>query len=336
MQKAQPVVILLLLLVISTTTAAQDSEQSRCDDATQQPGYRACLYDTAFPVDFGNLNRSASVVNAGLPRDVRAETVAIESVEMPYPVFAYTRDEDEVFVIGGTSFLLDQYVSQIDGLGSLGLLGGQSAPHITKYNPFTGEQIRLELDRGVGSDYVGGALMHANGYVYVVFQSHLYKIEPETMTIVSSVDLPRAPGLQSMTTVYNGLTTSRSGGLITKYFSLTGDASTFFLIDPDTLEILAQLEYPSASPRLTVAPAEDGTEYLYHLNQQETYRMAIAPDALMLDTDWMVGFDPYNTGRTDNDEPTSPVIVNGRVFYTTNTLFQAPNPMRIFWQDVEA
>lgn len=228
MKKAQPVVILLLLLVISTTTAAQDPEHPGCDAATQQPGYCACLYDTAFPVDFGNLNRSASVINAGLPRDVSAETVAIESVEMPYPVFAYTRDEDEVFVIGGTSFLLDQYINQIDGLGSVGLLGGQSAPHITKYNPFTGEQIRLELDRGVGSDYVGGALMHANGYVYTVFQSHLYRIEPETMTIVSSVDLPRAPGLQSMTTIYKGLTTSRSGGLITKYFSLMGDASTFF------------------------------------------------------------------------------------------------------------
>jgi len=64
--------------------------------------------------------------------------------------------------------------------------------------------------------------------------------------------------------------------------------------------------------------------------------MAIAPDVLTLDTDWMVGFDPYNTGLADNDEPTSPVIVDGRVFYTTNTLFQAPNPMRIFWQDVEA
>lgn len=50
-----------------------------------------------------NLNCFNSVIDAGLPRDVTAETVAIESVAMPYPVFAYTRDVDEIFVIGGTS-----------------------------------------------------------------------------------------------------------------------------------------------------------------------------------------------------------------------------------------
>lgn len=306
------------------------------ENVITQPGYRASLYATTWPTDMANLNRSNSVVNAGLPRNVTAETVAIESVEMPYPVFAYTRDEDQVFVIGGTSFVLDRYVNEIDWLGNIGLLQGQSAPHITKYNPFTGEQIRLELDRGAGSNYVGGALVHANGYVYVVFQSHLYKIEPQSMTIERSVDLPLAPGFVSRFTIYNGLSTSSTGELITKYWSLVGDASSFFLIDPDTLAITAQLDNPGASPRLTVAPAKDGTEYLYHLNTQETFRMRIEPGELTLDLNWVCRYDPYNTGKAENEEPTSPVVVNGRVFYTTNTIFSATEPMRIFWQDVEA
>ena len=306
------------------------------DNAVTQPGYRASLYDTVWPTDMANLNRSNSVIDAGLPRNVTAETVAIDSVAMPYPVFAYTRDVDEVFVIGGTSFVLDRYVSEIDGMGDLGLLQGQSAPHITKYNPFTGEQTRLALDRGVGSDYVGGALVHANGYIYVVFQSHLYKIEPEAMTIERSVDLPLAPGLASRFTIYNGLSTSSTGELITKYWSLVGEASSFFLIDPDTLVITHQLDYPGASPRLTVAPAEDGREYLYHLNTRETFRMRIGPGALMVDPRWVSLYDPYNTGQAENEEPTSPVVVNGRVFYTTNTEFSATQPMRIFWQDGEA
>ena len=209
------------------------------ENQIDQPGYRESLYDTAWPADMANLNRSNSVVNAGLPRNITAETVAIESVEMPYPVFAYTRNENEVFVIGGTSFVLDRYVDQIDGWGSLGLFDVQSAPHITRYNPFTGDQIRIELDRGEGMDYIGGALIHANGYVYVVFQSHLYKINPDTMTIERSVDLPLAPGLLARFTIYNGLSTGSTGELITKYWSLFGDASSFFLIDPDTLEITA-------------------------------------------------------------------------------------------------
>ena len=45
-----------------------------------------------------NPNRSNTVIDAGLPRDVSAATVAVESVAMTYPVFAYTRDVDEVFV----------------------------------------------------------------------------------------------------------------------------------------------------------------------------------------------------------------------------------------------
>ena len=230
------------------------------ENAGNQPGYRASLYDTVWPADKANLNRSNSVVNAGLPRTITAETVAIESVEMPYPVFAYTRDEDEVFVIGGASFVLDRYVSEIDGMGDLGLLQGQSAPHITKYNPFTGEQTRLELDRGAGSGYVGGALVHANGYVYVVFQSHLYKIEPESMTIERSVDLPLAPGLARQFTIYNGLSTSSTGELITKYWSLVGEASSFFLIDPDWAARYdpyetgqEENEEPAPAPRATIA-----------------------------------------------------------------------------------
>lgn len=299
---------------------------------TDQTGYRPSLYDTVWPTDKANLNRSNSVVNAGLPRGVTAEEVAVESVEMPYPAFAYTRDEDEIFVLGGTSYVLERYVNEIDGLGRG---GGQSAPHITKYNPFTGEQTRLELDRGAGSDYLGGALVHANGYVYVVYQSHVYKIEPESMTIERSMDMPLAPGLAKRFTIYNGLYVSSTGELITKYWTQLGDAAAFFLIDPDTLEITEQLEYPGASPRLTVAQAADGTEYLYHLNKSETFRMQIEPGTLTIDPDWLARYDPYNTGEAQNREPTSPVVVDGRVFYTTNTAWTATNPIHIFWQDVE-
>lgn len=304
--------------------------------SSEQTGYRASLYDTVWPTDKANLNRSNSVVNAGLPRDVAAADVAVESVEMPYPAFAYTRDEDEIFVVGGTSFVLARYVSEIDGLPGLGFGEGLSAPHITKYNPFTGEQTRLALDRGAGSDYLGGALIHANGYVYIVYQSHMYKIEPDSMTIVRSLDLPFAPGVAKRFTIYNGLYTSSTGELVTKYWTQLGDAAAFLLIDPDTLEITAQLDYPGASPRLTVAPADDGTEYLYHLNNRETFRMEIGPRSLTLDPDWISRYDPYSTGQSENREPTSPVVAGGRVYYTTNTSFTSTNPMRIFWQDVEA
>jgi len=295
-----------------------------------QPGYRASLYPTTWPADMANLNRSNAVVNAGLPRDVRAEDVVIETVEMPFPVFSYTRNDDEVFVVGGTPLVLDQYVSAIDGQprGTT-----RTEPHITRYNPRTGAQVRLALDRGTTLPYIGGALVHGNGHVYAISQSHLYRIAPDTMTIVASVDLPRAPAPHHMSTIYNGLSVGRDGYLLTKYFSPTSNASEFLVIDPGTLEVVSSTSHPGASPRLAVA-AFEGREYLYHLNRSQTFRLRLDGTRMALDESWISRFDPYGTGRPENEEPTSPVIVAGRAHYTTNTTFDAPAAMKIFWQSV--
>lgn len=53
----------------------------------------------------------------------------------------------------------------------------------------TMEKTILRMDRGNSVNYTGGLLMHANGNVYAVSQSVLYKINPAKMEIVKSVDL---------------------------------------------------------------------------------------------------------------------------------------------------
>jgi hypothetical protein len=302
-------------------------------DNTEQIGYREALYPTAWPADMANLNRSNAVVSAGFPRDFACEDVRVDSIEMPFPVFAYTRNADEVFVLGGLPLILENYDSDIDGLPF-----GRSPwePHLTKYNPFTGDTKRLVLDKGRGFPYIGAALVHENGYVYVNSQAYLYKINPDTMTIAAGVELPLAPGLGRFITIYNGLSTSRSGQLLTKYFSPVGDRpSMFFQIDPDTLKITAKLDYAGDTPRLTVDVLANGDEYLYHLNRINTFRLKIGADSLTPDENWISHYDPYGTGAKVNAEPTSPVIVKGRVHYTTNTETDAKTPMRIFWQEAE-
>ncbi|MDX1415613.1 MAG: hypothetical protein R3293_15565, partial [Candidatus Promineifilaceae bacterium] len=306
---------------------------SGSDHNPDQLGYRASLYGTAWPVDMANLNRSNAVIDAGLPPDFACEDVRVDTVEMPFPSLAYTRDRDEVFVIGGLPLLLDTYDAAIDGLPK-----GTSPkePHLTKYNPFTGETIQLDLTNGTGGlDYIGGALVHENGYVYVISEGYAYKINPDTMTIAVGAGLPLAEVPGRAETTYNGLTTSSTGNLITKFFSKVTGASTFFIIDPDTLEVLASIDYPGASPRLTVVALDNGEEHLYHLNDFNTFRFKIGENELTLDEDWIARFDPYQTGEEKQDEPTSPVIVNGRVHYTTNTFHNTTTPMRIFWQETE-
>jgi hypothetical protein len=171
---------------------------------------------------------------------------------------------------------------------------------------------------------------HTNGYIYAVSQSHLYKIEPASMTIEASVELPAT----SPATVYNGLLTSSTGELILKSLSFMGGESEILLVDPDTLETTFTTSCACASPRLSLALDENGVEHMYHLNREKTFRYIVEPGSLTLDPNWIASFDPDGTGI--NQEPTSPVIVNGRVYYTTNTNIDAELPMRVFWQDVNA
>jgi pimeloyl-ACP methyl ester carboxylesterase len=306
-------------------TEGQSAETA--EGASDQPGYRAGLYPTNFPTERKNLNGTHELQNTGFPPDITADDLEMEIIEMPYPALMYTRESDELFIIGGMPFGIDRYVSLMDGLPT-----GQNetTPYLAKYNTRTRELTYIDLDQGTTIPYLGGALMHANGYVYAVAQSHLYKVEPASMTVESSVALPAA----SPATIYNGLLTSSTGELILKSLSFAGGESEILLIDPDTLEITFSTPCACASPRLSLAVDENGVEHLYHLNREQTFRYVIEPGLLTLDPNWIASFDPDGTGV--NQEPTSPVIVDGRVYYTTNTNLDAELPMRVFWQDVNA
>lgn len=347
-------ILILSLLIIGLISCNNNPKSTKSTDNTsiEEIGYRASLYETSWPADMANLNRSNAVNNAGFPVGTSSEDVKIETVEMPFPSFAYTRAENEIFVVGGTPFMLGVFDDIMDGTAAKKkknshnklskeemfkkwMIGeSKPEPHITKYNPTTGQQKRVDLTLGNTVPYIGGALMHANGYVYIISQSYLYKIEAESMKIVKTKKLPTVPEPNTINTIYNGLTTSSTGELITKYWELQSPASKFMLIDPNTLDITFELEFPGASPRLTVQRSEDGNEYLYHLNKHNTFRFLIKKGSLTLDENWQARYDPYNTGKDKNEEPTSPVIVNDKVFYTTNTSFMSKTPMKIFWQSI--
>lgn len=310
---------LYLLLFMSTALMAQ------------QPGYRAGTYPTTWPVDMANLNRTSTVVDAGLPLGFDSTDLKIESVQMPFPAFTYTRDSSEVFVFGGMPFLLDLYGRAIK-TGEPGIPDpiyySQFSPYLMKINPFNMDTLSVDLSGGNGFIYLGGALVHQNGFLYAVARARLFKIDPANMTILAMTDLPGTE-----TTIYNGLAVGANGKIITKstVFDTTSTSDGLFvLVDPETLNIDYQLQAATASPRLTIYADSSGNEFLYHLNQDFTYRMRIFEDSLAFDTTWQAAYAPY--GIIDNQEPTSPVIANNRVHYTTNTLFNVNNAMKIFWQ----
>lgn len=337
--------LLIALAIVSCQENSKQNEKGVADKIierglktysnTEQPGYRGGTYPTTWPVDMANLNRSNTVVNVGLPADFDEKSLRIESVEMPFPSFSYTRDANEVFILGGVPYILDMFDSDIK-TGEPGypnpVYYNKSIPYLMKVNPLTMDTMSVNLNGGGGSNYVGGALVHRNGFVYAVVKARLFKIDPSNMEILQMQDLP-LPGKKN--TVYNGLTVSGNGNIITKstIFGTTEGDNKFILLDPDSLKIKFELPMETASPRLTVSIDSLGNEFLYHLNLNYTYRMKILGDSLAVDSIWKAAYAPY--GTIDNQEPTSPVISFKRVHYTTNTVFSAENPMKIFWQQTD-
>ena len=91
--------------------------QSGGEDPEQElSGYRASLYPTHAPTERKNLNGTNSLVGVGFSRDVTVDEIVVDTIEMPYPVLLYTREADEMFVLGGAPLAIANFVSFVDGL----------------------------------------------------------------------------------------------------------------------------------------------------------------------------------------------------------------------------
>lgn len=296
----------------------------------QQHGYREGCYPTTWPVDMANGNRSSCITDAGFPAQPDSALIAYSSIQLPFPVFCYSRDPDEVFVMGGTPLILYNYCKAIE-TGSPTAPGStylsQFTPYLAKINPSSLNTQIVSLNGGNAINYIGGALVHANGFVYAVAAGRLFKIQSSPFQVVTAVNLPTS-GLAQLN-VFNGLSVSRSGRIIAKAYNQSTGQGLFLLIDESSLNVLHQIPATMASPRLTV-DTHINREFIYHLNQSETYRIEVVNDSLKPDSTWTAAYNAY--GDNSQSEPTSPVVAGNRVFYTTNTLYSATKPMKIFWQ----
>ena len=89
------------------------------------------------------------------------------------------------------------------------IVSNKVTPYIARIEPSTMSVELLDLSGGTSVNYIGGALVHSNGYLYAVARGVLFKIDPSSFTIVSSASLP----LPNENTAYNGMqaTTRRPG-----------------------------------------------------------------------------------------------------------------------------
>lgn len=309
--------------------------------APQRAGY----YETVWPSEHTDLWRSHAVSNVGLPADFDPAKLAVTTANLNLPVWGYTRAKDEVFVIGGSPFMLNIFTETIKNgtqneadLSAAAEESRNSVPYLAKVNPLTMQVTQLDLTDGKTINYTGGLLMHENGFVYAVSRSVLYKVDPETMQVAASAPLPLVGNNkeQNFWTTYNGLQVIASGELVIKGFYFVDSVSVngwLLLVDPETLKIDVQQSEALSSARLTIQQTPDGSATLYQVNATQSLRFKITDTGFLLDQEWTRGYRTEDDGTT---QASSPLLFGeiGQVVFADNTAPGATTPINLYDQPV--
>ena len=321
----------------------QDEQNAALHTLDSRAGY----FPTVWPSEHTDLWRSHAVFDAGLPADVAHRELQVTTANLEFPVWGYTRADNQVFVIGGSPFLLEFFTKAIENgansspttldLESELQRQAQFVPYVAQVDTRTMSVRRFEMSLGQTLNYTGGLLMHQNGFVYAVAQSVLYKIDPSTMTAVKSLPLPLVgpvPATQFLTT-YNGMQVLADGQLVLKGFAFFGNDKIrgwLLLVDPDDLQINVKDLHFVSSARLTIQQSASGPTYLYTVNATSSMRYRITDAGFILDPAWTRKYIlPGNTVAS------SPLLYGkiGQIAFADNTDPGAINPINLFVQPVD-
>jgi hypothetical protein len=352
--RAKRTLAAVLAIAVAVSAAACSESGSSSDPpsttatSTPAPGAperaaaTAGLYDTTWPVPTADTWRTSSIDSGGLPDDVTSADLVAESVELgPTPMFGITHD-NAVFVLGGATHLLDLFTkAQGDDLpdGAVAALAdaatrpdtNESNAYIARIDPSTLAVEMLELPKGATPNYPGSLVAHENGMIYAVATAAVHEIDPDTLEITRSLDLPLNPD-RPESTIYNTMQVSaRNGDLLAKTAPQSGDGQ-LVAVDVGSMEIRNQLQTPLSSARMTALLAGD-TEYLYLPGDTDTLRFTVTDDGFTADPDWSA---PYRT-EGDGTQPGVAMTPTGNhdtvVFPNNNTvLVGVTEPLSLLWQ----
>lgn len=295
-------------------------------------------YNTTWPSEHADLIRSHAVLSGGLPRDFNKSDLQVTSTKIYMPTWGYTRDKNEIFVIGGSPQFMSTFTDSIKNgkspskikilLNNVEDIFSNDVPYVAKINSQSMEKVQLKLDRGSTVNYTGGLLIHSNGYVYAISQSVLYKIDPIKMEIIKSVDLPKVGNkITDFWTTYNGLQVLDNGELILKGFHLINNTELdgyLLLVDPDTLQIDLRQKAKVSSARLMIYD-----NFLYHVNAEENLRFKITDKGFIPDNSFTTKYRNKTDQSTQASSPMMLPKINMMVF-ADNTAPGAETPMKLY------
>lgn len=231
---------------------------------------------TLWPSEHADAWRSHAAKSGGLPSDFAARGLAVSATDLALPTWGYTRNRNEVFVIGGSPQLLDVFTQAIvrsgpptpsDLVRSLRADQPPIAAYVAKLGPLTLAKQITALTEGSTVNYTGGLVMHRNGSVYAVAQSVLYRIDPRTMKVVSRLALPLL-GRLTRRWEREGYKVSASPAIVADRSHLYLDdyrdgVDNFVALDLRTGRELARLPLPATLPTVgTIFPGLNDDVYV--------------------------------------------------------------------------
>jgi hypothetical protein len=313
--------VLLFALAFFTLSCEKD------DDAipeTSMPNSSG-VFNTVNATEHADIGRSHVFKDAtfGGSLDPNTENEAIvRSAPGFYPgtYNVVTRNENEVFVYYGV----------------YGDVPGSTGPAVARLDVNTLEEVwNIQLavyENETAWNYPGVIGMHGNGSLIVVSGNTIASINPDNGDINKQVDLPQ---LDPTNASYNGFITTSDGTIFTKaLFRSCSDpgglalatcldetqTQTLLAIDPNSLEIITQVELPDfATGRMPVG-THNGQDYIYLPGVQSLYRYSWDGQSLVFDSGW--GF--VTITESGDGTALAPNVVGDWVFAQVNTYNSNP------------
>ena len=132
--------------------------------------FRSGYYNTTWPSEHADLIRSHAVLSGGLPDHFDKTMLQVTSTELDMPTWGYTRDQNEIFVIGGSPQFLTTFTQSIEAgknipryqimANTVADVLSKDIPYVAKINSVSKEKTILKLNKGHTVNYTGGLLMH--------------------------------------------------------------------------------------------------------------------------------------------------------------------------------
>lgn len=194
----------------------------------------AALWPSPWPAEDGGPSRQQvpsrlGVAGGGLGITEGTQLLSTSRIALA-STMVVLRNPGEVYLLGHTA-------------------GDEAISWVEQIDPVSLEPQRRSPDLPGGPTWPGGIAAHANGSLHVVFGRYAHRLSP-SLDLIASVRLPRERP-------YNSFVVLPDGSLATKDFAgarpghpeaaTDGPPSHLLILDPETLEIRAELELPERS-----------------------------------------------------------------------------------------